>query len=204
MKTCGLILLAAGNSTRLGKPKQLLPWQNSTLLQHAIQTALAAIQQPVVVVLGASAPLLEPLLNKGAIHIVDNKEWGKGMATSIVSGLTALLAIQPSVDAVIFMVCDQPYVTKELLSAIIVTYRQTGKAIVASAYGDIMGTPALFDKQLFPQLLQLQGDAGAKKIMTQNSGQLTTVPFPKGNIDIDTIEDYERVRKSVESESPKE
>lgn len=196
MKTCGLVLLAAGNSIRLGKPKQLLPWQNSTLLQHAVQTALAAVQQPVVVVLGANAPLLEPLLDKQEVHIVYNKDWDKGMSTSIVSGLTALLTVTPAVDAVVFMVCDQPYVTKDLLTTIVSTYRQKGKAVVASSYENTVGTPALFDKQLFPQLLQLEGDAGAKKIMAKNSGELTTVPFPQGNIDIDTMEDYETVRKS--------
>lgn len=186
----GLIILAAGNSSRLGSPKQLLPVQHGNLLQHAVQVALNVIKEHVIVVLGAHVSLLEPVLKNQPVHIVHNEQWQEGIAASITSGLHALLSLQPHVQAALFMVCDQPYVTPSLLQQIIETHHQTGKAIIASAYKDITGTPALFDKTIFPQLLALKGDTGAKKIIAANRHLVETVPFPKGAIDIDTMEDY--------------
>ena len=189
MSTTSIIILAAGASVRLGKPKQLLPWQGSTLLQHAVQVARQVTAQPVVV-LGAHLQLLEAVLEPGAVQVVHNHSWREGIASSIRAGLVAAKQQTPGVDQVIFMVCDQPYVSAALLQELVLARQKTGKAIIASAYAGTMGIPALFDRSLFSQLLDLEGDTGAKKIIQQHSSEVYAVPFPMGDIDIDTAEEY--------------
>jgi len=189
------VLLAAGSSARLGKPKQLLVYNGKSLLQHSIEIIIASGIKPFIIVLGANADLLnQKIVNPDGIVVLNNN-WNDGMATSINAGLTALLERYLTVDNVIFMTCDQPFVTKFLLNELIITHQQTGNSIVASSYDDALGVPALFSKTVFPELLQLKGDAGAKKIILQHIDELATVSFPKGEIDIDTVEDYETLLK---------
>ena len=185
-----IIILAAGASTRLGRPKQLLPWQGVTLLQHAVQTALTVTTQPVVVT-GANGEHLAAALDPGQVKLVFNPNWQQGIASSIRCGLQALLNRTPEPDQVIFMVCDQPFVTAGLLLDLINEQQKSRKPIVASAYADTLGIPALFDKSFFSQLLDLQGDTGARRIIQQNSGDVATVVFEEGLYDIDTVVDYE-------------
>ena len=140
--------------------------------------------------LGANVALLEKVVDEKKVHIVVNKEWEEGMASSIRCGLNTLLHIAPLSDAVILMVCDQPYVSASLLIELIATQKNTGKLIVASQYENSFGPPALFFKTIFPELQKLKGDAGARKIVAQHSNDTRTVLFKQGNIDIDTEEDY--------------
>lgn len=185
-----IIILAAGASTRLGRPKQLLPWQGVTLLQHAVQTALTVTTQPVVVT-GANGEHLAAALDPGQVKMVFNPNWQQGIASSIRCGLQALLNRTPEPDQVIFMVCDQPFVTPGLLLDLINEQQKSRKPIVACAYADTLGIPALFDKSFFPQLLDLQGDTGARKVIQGNSGDVASVVFEQGGYDIDTMVDYE-------------
>jgi len=185
-----IIILAAGASTRLGRPKQLLPWQGVTLLQHAVKTALTVTTQPVVVT-GANGEHLAAALDPGQVKLVFNPNWQQGIASSIRCGLQALLNRTPEPDQVIFMVCDQPFVTAGLLLDLINEQQKSRKPIVASAYADTLGIPALFDKSLFPQLLDLQGDTGARRIIQRNSADVASVAFEQGVYDIDTVVDYE-------------
>jgi molybdenum cofactor cytidylyltransferase len=184
-----IIILAAGASTRLGRPKQLLPWQGVTLLQHAVQIALTVTTQPVVVT-GANSKHLAAALDPGQVKWVFNPNWEQGIASSIRCGLQTLLNRTPQPDQVIFMVCDQPFVTVELLLDLINEQQKSRKPIVASAYADTLGIPALFDKSLFSQLLELQGDTGAKKLIQQYAEDVASVAFEKGAYDIDTESQY--------------
>jgi molybdenum cofactor cytidylyltransferase len=183
-----IIILAAGASTRLGKPKQLLPWEGSTLLQHAVQVAGQLTPKPIVV-LGAHVEKLEAVLDPSTITIVHNSDWREGIASSIRLGLQT--AIEQQASQVIFMVCDQPYVSVHLLEELLLAQQKTGKPIVASAYAGTVGIPALFQSAIFPQLLDLEGDTGAKKIIQQNNELTWAVPFPMGHIDIDTGEEFD-------------
>ena len=186
----GLVILAAGASTRLGKPKQQLLFQGKTLLQRAVQAAVEAGCAPVAVVLGARAEMLEPKLTGMPVTVVRNPDWEEGMASSIRCGLQGLLRSKPDLSEVIFMVCDQPFVDAEVLRKL-VQARQDGRSgIVASAYNDTVGTPVLFDKFYFPELLALQGQEGAKKLVLKHRQVVTSMPFPAGAIDIDTAADY--------------
>lgn len=193
-----IVILAAGASTRLGRPKQLLPWQGKTLLQHAVQMALAVTTQPVVVT-GANADQLVAGLNHNQVQIVFNSEWQQGIASSIRCGLQALLHRTPVPDQVIFMVCDQPFVTPQLLLDLINKWQNTRASIVASAYGDTLGIPALFDNTMFSQLLDLHGDTGAKKIIHQYAKEVAPVAFPQGEFDIDTVVEYEALVNKLKS-----
>lgn len=163
-------------------------------MEHSVNVANDADANPVIVVLGANAPLLEKEIEEKKVHIVVNKEWQEGMASSIRCGLNTLLHIAPSSGAAILMVCDQPFVSASLLNELISTQKNTGKQIVASQYQDTVGPPALFDKMIFPELMELKGDAGARKIVERHRNETTTVLFTGGNIDIDTEADYKALK----------
>lgn len=194
-KDCAVIILAAGQSSRLGKPKQLLKYQNKTLLQHAIDTAKQTSIENIIVVLGSNADTILKEIETSAIQVVKNDNWQSGMASTIRCGIQASQTLRATIQAAILMVCDQPFVTSDLLSILIKKQEETGKPIIASRYGDTIGTPALFCKQFFAQLMDLSGDTGAKKIMIEYGDLLDSVPFSQGGIDIDTIDDYEALGK---------
>ena len=186
----GVVILAAGASTRLGQPKQLLKYNGKTLLQNAIDAAVNSTADPIVVVLGANADEVSQKINKSKISVLINTAWEEGMASSVRNGLNELLFIDPSTDAVIFMVCDQPHVSADLINDLVKTQRESGKLIVTCSYGETIGPPALFHKSLFHELMQLTGDAGARKVIQQHANAVATVLFEKGKIDIDTEADY--------------
>ncbi|MES1225911.1 MAG: nucleotidyltransferase family protein [Bacteroidota bacterium] len=192
---CGIILLAAGSSSRLGKPKQSLRFNHSTLLQHSIQAALESVADKVIVVFGAYREEINLKTNEQKLFVVVNELWKEGIASSIRCGLQYLLEKMPAVQNALFMVCDQPYTNSSLLNKLVTLQMQTGQLIVASEYAGTAGIPAVFNKELFHGLLQLKGDTGAKKLIMQQQDKVTTVSFPLGDIDIDTDADYNRLQK---------
>ena len=194
---CGIIILAAGSSFRMGTPKQALLYKDTTLLKYSIATALASIAQKVVVVLGAGAESLQPGIDihDKKLAVIVNNQWQEGMAASIRCGLNGLLTEIPALQSALFMVCDQPFVSADLLNKLVTLQKEEGHAIVASKYAETTGIPAIFDKKLFNDLLQLKGDAGAKKIMMQQPDAVAAIAFPLGGIDIDTAADYNKLKK---------
>lgn len=185
-----IIILAAGNSSRLGTPKQLLRYKNKTLLQTAIEEASLVPNAIVFVVTGANHDVIQNEPYTQSTIICHNKDWEKGMSTSIATGLKELLTLHPDVQKYIFTVCDQPYLSSSVFKDLINTYFQTGNGIIASSYSQTLGTPVLFDKKYFDALLELKGQEGAKKIITRFLDDTASVVFEKGAVDIDTIEDY--------------
>ena len=190
---CAVIVLAAGGSSRLGRPKQLLPFRGKSLLEHAVDSANDSAASPVIVVLGSNAKELEMYIDEKKLHIVENDAWHKGIGVSIRCGMETLKRVALLSDAVILMVCDQPYVSAELLDALIKKQQETGKAIVACSYGNTIGTPALFFKSMFSNLLRLNADSGAKILIEKHTEELAVVNFPSGEIDVDTEEDYRQL-----------
>ena len=188
----GLLLLAAGASTRLGQPKQLLQFQGQSLLERSIGTAMTAAVDERLLVLGANANQIQDKVPLLGMEKLINPNWEEGMASSIRLGLNHLVQKRPSLDAVIIMLCDQPYVTPSLLNEFIAIYQETASPIVAAAYNDVLGVPALFAHGTFYKLLALQGDKGARAIIPDYQDFLQSVSFPKGTIDIDTPEDYQK------------
>jgi molybdenum cofactor cytidylyltransferase len=188
---CGIVVLAAGMSSRLGTPKQLLVYEGKTVMVHAVETALGTGMQPLVVVLGAHAELLEKELEatKG-VKIVINQGWQEGMASSIRIGVQAAMDSEPGMDALIVMVCDQPFVTGSVLKELFNTQQTSGMPMVASVYEGVSGVPALFHRNFFQSLLKLTGDRGAKKLLKDHSDLVALVNFPEGQTDIDTVQDF--------------
>ena len=192
----GIVVLAAGASARMGEPKQQLLYKGETLLQHAVNAALATGCQPVVVVLGANTGLYIPEQTDNAVSTVFNPDWQEGLSSSIRTGLSALLASAPQAEGVIFMVCDQPYVEASLLNSLVHTKTASGKGIVACQYRDTLGTPVLFSKAYFDELLYLRGKEGAKKLLFRHSEDVADIPFTLGAVDIDTPEDYASLKRT--------
>jgi molybdenum cofactor cytidylyltransferase len=189
----GIIILAAGASSRMGQPKQLLPYHQQTLLQRAIQAAVAVPNVLVIVVIGANQTLITPNVNNSSVILEYNPDWQQGMASSIRIGIKRLIEEYPTVQNALLMLCDQPFVDTALLQRLIDEKLRSNSRIVASAYQNTMGAPVLFDRSYFNELLALQGQEGAKKLLIKYSNEVTAIPFEKGAIDIDTPADYERL-----------
>lgn len=200
----GIIILAAGSSTRLGTPKQLLMYKGKSLLQGSINTAWASGAKHVVLVLGANANKIEESLEPGPTKVVKNEGWQEGMASSIRKGLSELLKINKAISAVTFMVCDQPFVTPDLLIKLQNKYLQTGNPIITSGYGNSAGIPTLFGRSMFRELLTLTGDGGAKKIINEKIGMVSVEEFKEGGIDIDTESDYEKLLSGYQEDEKEE
>lgn len=186
----GIVILAAGRSTRLGTPKQLLLYKGDTLLNNAIKTACAINEASTVVILpaGKRAERLEKDIN---VRTQYNFQYKDGIASSIRCGVKYLKYDRRPVQHIILMTCDQPHVDAAHLSALIAKQRETGAKIVASYYEGRKGVPALFSRKLFPELIALTGDTGAKHIIEKYEAETAIVPFPLGAIDIDTEEAYQ-------------
>ena len=191
VEKCGIIVLAAGMSSRLGCPKQLIAYNGKSLLRHVVDTALQTILRPVIVVLGAYNKAVEKEMEGLKVELIQNEGWEEGMASSLRCGLDAVQRMNPETDGIIFMVCDQPHVNKSLLDSLLSVQHKTGLPGVASSYDNNLGTPALFHKFFFAELMELKGDTGARKLIKHHVDLVTTVAFPKGIIDIDTKTDYE-------------
>ena len=181
------IILAAGGSRRLGRPKQLLEYQGETLLNRAIRRAREAGASPVIAVLGSDYETIRASLQDDTSIPVDNQRWRQGMASSIQEGMRALRLCAPDAAGVLLMGCDQPRLTGELLHALMAAFDASDeKAIVASAYAGAHGVPAVFPREKFAELRALQGDKGARSIIDQAQGSVVDVEFAGGDVDIDS------------------
>lgn len=188
--TVGLILLAAGASTRMGSPKQLLTFNGETLIQLAVKTALRSQAFPVVVVVGAHKELVKLEIANMPAFLVENPDWEEGMGSSIRVGLEMIMQTYEAVEGVIIMLCDQPFVTTTYVNELITQFKNTKLPIVASKYKNTTGVPALFNRALFPELEALSGPEGAHKLIMAYQEELLSLPFPEGAVDIDTPADY--------------
>jgi molybdenum cofactor cytidylyltransferase len=187
MKT-GIILLAAGSSSRLGRAKQLIEFQGKTLIQKAIGEAKKSQGDCLVVVLGANADLIQTGFEPSSAAFIINSDWQQGMSSSMQAGLHFLMA-KEAIDQVLLMLCDQPFVDASLLDQMITAKESSSKGIVASAYSNTLGVPALFDKRYFEELSQLTGSEGAKKVIFNHQAEVHALDFPLGAVDLDTEED---------------
>src|SRR5688572_4387987 len=186
----GAVILAAGSSSRMGRPKQTLEFQGMSLLRRATLAALDARCRPVVVVTGAHAELSRRELDQLDVREAFNSDWETGMGSSVRTGIEHLTSIDADVAAVVLLLCDQPHVTANVVSSLVAAHHTTGKPLIASAYGESFGVPALFSRMLFAELTQLAGSSGAKEIIKRHAAEAHFLPFPEGGVDVDTPDDF--------------
>ena len=188
----GILILAAGNSSRLGEPKQLLHFKGKSLLRNVAEEALK-ISKAVIVVTGSNHTEISKEIEDLKIVITENKNWDEGMGSSINIGLKQLLDSFPTIENCIISVCDQPFIDASVFSELIQMQKDSQKGIVASKYSETLGTPVLFSKKYFKDLSNLSGYEGAKKLLQKFKDDIAEISFEKGAIDIDTQDDYQKL-----------
>jgi molybdenum cofactor cytidylyltransferase len=189
----GAIILAAGSSSRMGSPKQTLQFRGDSLLRRAALVALGAGCNPVIVVTGAHSDLSRRELDGLAVREAFNALWETGMASSVRAGVEGLVGAAPDAAAAVLLLCDQPHVTIEVISALVAAHRATARPVIASTYGGSFGVPALFSSALFAELARLEGASGAKQVIERYASEAHLLPFPHGEVDVDTPDDFSRL-----------
>lgn len=194
MQALPAVILAAGSSSRLGQAKQLLLLDGETLVQRAIRVAHEAGASPVFVVLGAHSEAIRAGIEGTVARIVVNEDWREGMATSICAGVGAMEEESPDSVGVLLMLCDQPSVTVEHLRRLMQEFFAARDAAIASVYAGKRGTPAVFPRTAFAELLALRGDKGARGLLGDPARRVIEIPLEGGEVDIDLPEDLEHLR----------
>jgi molybdenum cofactor cytidylyltransferase len=189
-----VLILAAGSSSRLGQPKQLVEFERQTLIERITHTALS-VSEEVLVVLGANIDMIKPKLEafSDRISIIENTNWNEGMGTSISLGVENLA---PKSDGILILLADQPFISQVLLQKIMQTFAEKKCPIVASNYGGQLGVPILFDKSFFSELKNLKGEQGAKSFLKNYVEKITSIEFKEGLIDIDTPQDLLKLKST--------
>lgn len=181
-----VLVLAAGASTRLGQPKQLVQIGGRPALHIVLSNAVALAGHAVTVVVGANANQLSYLLSHTPASSVVNRQWGEGLASSLKCGLAA---VPPSADAVMIVLGDQVAVTSDDLRRLLAAWKDQPSIIAAASYQQTMGVPAIFPRAFFSELLQLRGDQGARSVLMRNPDRVVRVPMANAAFDLDTPED---------------
>lgn len=180
------LVLAAGASSRFGSAKQLARVAGRPLLHTAVTRAAEVTGNALIVVLGAGAGRLAPLLKHSPGSIVVNREWREGLGSSIRAGVAQLPA---ACSGVMLLLAGQAAVTADDLRRLAGAWRRQPQYIAAALYGGVSGVPAVFPRSAFRELGELRGDVGARALLRRNAARVVRVPMPSAAIDIDTAED---------------
>jgi len=194
------LLLGAGGSKRLGRPKQLVEFEGEALIRRAAEALMGAGCSSIVVVLGSEIEGSVKALEGLGAEIVVNDAWKSGMGSSIACGISSIMSAAQQVDAVLISLCDQPLVSADKLRPFVETFSHLKAGIVAAEYDGVAGVPALFSARCFPQLAALRGEKGAREVI-RNSPDAIAIPLPEAAIDVDKMEDLEKL-PSYASRSP--
>jgi len=188
------LILAAGPSTRLGEPKQLLDWGGLTLLGHVIAMVASFPVDETWVVLGSGIGEILEKVDLGDAGVVQNLEWEEGLASSLRVGLDAI-AREAKADAVLILLGDQPEIDPDVVRELIERYEETGAAAVIPKYRYQRGNPVLVGRSLWPRLMSLEGDQGARSLLQAHPEWVEEVWFPSSMPrDVDTTQDVEDLR----------
>ncbi len=191
------IILAAGAGSRMGRLKQVLPYKRGTLISHAVSEALEAGFDPVIVVVGAESGAVRSALAEQPVSIVENPSWGKGMGSSVAAGVRYLQEQTGDSAAVAILLADQPLVKAAHLAALKDLFSRSGATVVAAYYNDTLGVPAIFDRSLFPVLIALPPEAGARSLLRDPRMPVTVFDLPEAAVDIDTPGDFAALPPTV-------
>jgi len=193
--TC--VILAAGRSRRMGQPKLLLRLGGESLLRRAAKTALGVCPQ-VVVVVGAEADRMREELTGLPVTVVENPDYAQGISTSLRRGIQAA----SGADAVLVLLADQVAVTPDHLRTLVDVWQRTSARVVASTYGGTVGPPVIFHRSIFPDLVRLMGDVGAKPVIERYRAEAVWVPLPEATLDVDTPEDWIQAQRLLSGRAP--
>jgi molybdenum cofactor cytidylyltransferase len=181
------VVLAAGASTRMGRPKLALPVQGVPMIRRVAGAALGSRCRDVIVVFGASAQTYRPLLDGLGARVIDNPRHTEGMSSSLRAGVEA---VAPGTTGVVILLGDQPFVTPAIIDGLLALAETSGRRIVAASHSGVAGPPAYFDRTLFHELCNLTGDRGARTVIERHADQCALLPLDAAvTADIDTPED---------------
>jgi len=191
-----VLILAAGNSSRMGFPKQLLKWKNTTLLQHTMDTVKKISAEEIILVLGANSEKIKAEIDSNEVTVLVNKNWNLGLGNSIAYGINYIETILPEAENVLIMLADQPLINTEFLIKMIESFKLNPSRIVCTLYEDgKFGVPTIFNKKYFAELVGLNDDKGAKSVLKKYSKNLLFIDGKDIVNDIDTMKDYEALFK---------
>ena len=195
------VLLAAGNSKRMGQPKQLLRWANKSLIQFQVETILPSTEK-LYVILGAYAALIQPLLKNYEVELIQFYQWEKGMGNSLAYGIQQILNSNPTIEGILISLIDQPLVTSSHYLNMRATFEKGNNQIIASeSDSGWSGVPVLFDAYYFDELQKLSGEEGAKLILKKNKANSISINAGNTLIDMDTPEVYRKLFKEFSPQS---
>ena len=177
------LVLAAGSSTRMGRPKQLIRHRGTSLVSRAVDAAIGGGCDPVIAVLGANAEVVREEIGNRPVETVINADWGAGMAGSIRTGVQALAG--RAVGAALLLPCDQPHLEAALVRRILEAFDGRPGRMVACEYAGTIGIPVLFERSRFAELTRLSGDRGARAILDRHPQEVVRIGWPDGAHDVD-------------------
>ncbi len=195
------VVLAGGSSARMGKTKQTLPVGGVAMLERVLRTLRQSDVGEVVVVLGDRADEVRRKVSFMREKVVLNPRYADGLSGSLKTGVRS---VDPRAEAAIIVLGDQPLVTRQTIDAMVEAYRRSRAPVVAPFYRGRRGNPVLFDRSLFPELLKMEGDVGAKSVVDSNASRLLRVEVDDRGvlIDVDTPEDYEAIESGTKGRTP--
>ncbi len=197
MSTTAAVLLAAGRSSRMGQHKLLLPLGDRPVLAHVVEAVLASQARPLILVVGYQAEGVRTILTpyESKLAIIDNPDYQQGMSTSLRHGIGTLMASYPMINGALIVLGDQPLMTTHIIDNMIEAKQTTGKPIIAARYAGKRGNPTLFDASLFPELMEMTGDEGGRKVLERHRQEIAMVDMDEDmpNYDVDTWEAYQEV-----------
>lgn len=191
------LILAAGSASRMNQPKQLLPFKNDVLLTHVIKQALAVSRENVFVVLGANNNLISQEIKSFSVNILCNKQWKKGIGSSIAYGVSEIQQLK-KYKRVVVLLADQPSISNIDIQHILEYHINHQNKITVTACINYTGVPAVFEQEFFNELMLLSNDDGAKPILKKHKLQVSKFVIDKEILDIDTPEEYDKILKSLD------
>ncbi|MDW5288075.1 nucleotidyltransferase family protein [Formosa sp. PL04] len=190
-KNIAILIMAAGASSRMGEPKQLLKWGENTLIEHTIKTVLQLKQEKVILVLGANYHDIFSVVNHYPVTVLNNKDWKSGLGSSIARGVQHILKTSKKTDAVFIVLADQPFIDVSYLSEMITIFQSNQNTIIATAYkNNTFGVPVIFGKSYFSELSLLDTDKGAKQILIRDKDEIKQIDYQLNKADLDTKSEY--------------
>ena len=185
------IILAAGESKRMGRPKALLRYQDDTFLGHIVSVLKSSAVDGITVVLGADAERIQASVDLSGVRIVVNHNYVQGQLSSLI---TALHVLPPETEAALLCLVDRPFLTNETVNRMIAAFQETRSPVIVPIHDNKRGHPVLFARRLFPDLRNAPPDQGARYVLHANRDEVLELPVadPGILINIDTQAEYNR------------